>query len=167
MSTIFHSERLTVRILAVEDKDLFYEMMSDPKVMDPIPQSVFSREDSDAKILELIKSKPVGEKMIWTITEKGANDLIGICGFLINSEGNRELAYRFRPQFWGKGYGTEVAKELLNYGFNTLNYKVIDADANKDNAKSIKILDKFMTKVNEFWNENDKCYDYRFRLKKG
>ncbi|MFK8045837.1 MAG: GNAT family N-acetyltransferase [Crocinitomicaceae bacterium] len=166
MNVILESDRLIIRSLMSADKDLFYEMMSDPEVMNPIPQALFSKDQSDQKLAELIEIEPQGEKLIWAIIEQGNNDLIGICGFLINTDGNRELAYRFRSNYWGKGYGTEVAKALLVHGFKELNYGIIDGDAWKENTKSVKILTKFMTKVDEFWNENDGCIDVRYRVEK-
>ena len=166
MSTIFNSKRLHVRFLSTTDKDLFYEMMSDPEVMNPIPQKVFSRNQSDAKLHELIGLAPHRKKMLWAITEKDSEALIGICGFLINSDNNYEIAYRFRKKFWGKGYGSEVAESILEYGFRTLNYSIIDADVNSENIRSIKILDKYMTLLTESWNHSDHCFDIRYRVTK-
>lgn len=166
MSTIFNTGRLQIRSLSLGDLDLFYEMMSDSRVTDPIPQPVLSKSESVEKLNQLIETEPFGEKMVWAITTLNNDDLIGICGFLINTDGNPEIAYRFRPEFWGKGYGTEVALNLLIYGFKVLEYTIIDGDAYSENEKSIKILGKFMTLVDEFWNEKDQCFDKRYRITK-
>lgn len=163
ITRIFSTDRLLIRQLLLSDSDLFYKMMSDMQVMAPIPRPVLNRKDSDAKLEELIQAEPNGKKMVWAITEKANSDLIGIGGFLINSDGNPELAYRFRPAFWQKGYGTEVATGLLAYGFKTLNYHTIDADVSSENQRSINILEKIMTKVAVFWNEEDGCVDFRYR----
>jgi len=50
----FPTKRLQVRKLKNSDIDLFHTMMSNPNVMDPIPQSVFSRPESEEKLQVLI-----------------------------------------------------------------------------------------------------------------
>ena len=166
MPIIFNSERLIIRSLNLKDKDLFYEMMSDPEVMNPIPQPVHSRKQSDIQLKKLIASKSLKDKLIWAISEQKTDEFIGICGFTINSDGNPEIAYRFRKDFWGVGYGTEVARALLHHGFHKMDYIIIDADAHVENSRSNKILDKLMTKISIFWNESEQCVDFRYRIKK-
>jgi len=95
MKIIFKTERLQIRALEADDANLFFEMMSDPSVMDPIPQKVFSRNESDSKLAELIEMEVSSDTRIWCVTEKGKDKLIGICGFLKNDENEEELAYRF------------------------------------------------------------------------
>lgn len=43
-----------------------------------------------------------GECSIFT---KGKEALIGLALFLIKEKGGREMGYRFRSAYWGKGYG--------------------------------------------------------------
>ena len=96
----------------------------------------------------------------------GKNELIGLCGLLTNDEGERELGYRFRRPFWGKGYGTEVTEAMLNYCFNELEIELMTADVNIDNLASVKILDKFLKPIREFYNEEDDCTDRRYSISK-
>lgn len=51
---IFETDRLLVRELKENDSNSFFELMSTPNVMNPIPQKVFSRIESDTKLTELI-----------------------------------------------------------------------------------------------------------------
>jgi len=132
--------------------------------MDPIPQKIFSRNQSDSKLAELIEMEAGSDTRIWCMTEKGKNSLIGICGFLKNDENEEELAYRFMEQYWEKGLGTEIASALIDYGFNMLKADKITADVYVMNTKSEKILNKFMSPVKEFYNAKDKCTDRRYEL---
>ena len=43
-----------------------------------------------------------------------------------------------RPEEWGKGYGREVARTMLRYGFDTLNLNRIYLRVNADNERGIK-----------------------------
>jgi len=47
IETILRTERLELRKLQPKDIDLFYQMMSNQNVMNPVPQEVFSRSKSD------------------------------------------------------------------------------------------------------------------------
>jgi len=166
MKIIFNTERLQIRTLEADDADLFFEMMSDPRVMEPIPQKIFSRNQSDSKLAELIEMEASSDTRIWCMSEKGKNKLIGICGFLKNDENDEELAYRFMEKYWGKGLGTEIASALIDHGFNMLKADKITADVWVKNTNSEKILTKFMSQVKEFYNAKDNCTDRRYELKR-
>lgn len=68
--------------------------------------------------------------------------------------------------YWGKGYGTETTKGMLEYYFNVLKTEKVIADVNIENVASIKILNTFMKPVKDFYNERDHCKDRRFELRK-
>ncbi len=163
---ILETERLKIRVLEKTDKDFFYEMMSNPNVMLPIPQKPMNRIESDDKFSELLLQKNPNLKNIWAVTKKEENIFLGLCGFLVNNENDNEIAYRLNEKNWGLGYGTEIAKGLIEFGFQKMNSNKMTADVNVANEKSIKILEKFMTKVNEFYNENDQCFDRRYAVSK-
>lgn len=163
---IFETERLRVRKLNTNDAVLFFEFMSDPNVMNPIPRKVLSRIESNTKLTELISLEKSSKTKIWSLTEKEKGSLIGICGFLKNDENDDEIAYRLIERFWGKGYATEIAKGLIEYSLENLNFEKITADVSTDNKKSSKILEKFMTPVREFFNKEDHCTDRRYEITK-
>ena len=52
------------------------------------------------------------------------------------------MGYRFFQKHWGKGYATESAKAVMDYGVNTLKLKNIVAQAAKENTASIKVIKK-------------------------
>lgn len=154
---IFETERLIIRALKTTDSAAFFDMMGNPNVMNPIPQKVMTKAESDSKLYELMTFEKASNKKVWSLIEKKSTNFIGICGLLINNDGENEIAYRLRENYWGNGYGTEIAKGLINYGFNTLDFDLITADVYVKNVKSIKILDKFFSKQSEFFNQNDNC----------
>ena len=53
-----------------------------------------------------------------------------------------ELGYWLGVRYWGQGFGTEAARELLRYGFEDLNLHRIFASHFKGNSASGKILKK-------------------------
>lgn len=92
--------------------------------------------------------------------------MIGLALFLINEYDEKELGYRFRVDYWRKGYGTETTRGMLEYYFKQMKVKKVTADVNVANIGSVKILDKFMKPVLEFLNERDNCTDRRYELEK-
>jgi ribosomal-protein-alanine N-acetyltransferase len=163
---IFETERLIIRELKKSDSDNFFDMMGNPNVMNPIPQKVMTKDESDSKLNELITLEKSTNKKVWSLIEKKSNDFIGICGLLKNNENENEIAYRLREKYWGNGYGTEIAKGLIDFGFKNLNFDLVMADVNIENTKSVKILDKFLIKQKEFFNQKDNCTDRRYKLTK-
>lgn len=87
--------------------------------------------------------------------KKGNTEMIGLALFLLNDHHGNELGYRFRANYWGQGYGKETTKGTVASYFNVLKIEAVTADVNLANLASIKILDKFMIFVKEFFNERD------------
>lgn len=78
------------------------------------------------------------------VFEKTEERLIGLCALkYLGAEGDSpvELMYRFSDQFWGRGYGREIAEALISYGFSSLNLDRIVATVDPQNRPSKKILE--------------------------
>lgn len=164
---IFKSNRLITRSFTLSDASDFFDMMGNPHVMHPIPLKPLSQKESNKKLKELIALyQKDSRRKIWAISLKNSSELIGLCGLIINNENENEIAYRFREKFWGFGYGTEIAKGLIDFGFKSLDFELITADVFIENKRSIKIIEKFLTFEKEFYNPTDKCTDRRYKLSK-
>jgi ribosomal-protein-alanine N-acetyltransferase len=68
--------------------------------------------------------------------------MIGIAGiYRIQPENYRgEIGYMIMPQYHNKGFVTEAAKAITNYGFNQLNLNSIEAVIAPENTASEKVL---------------------------
>ncbi|MCT4629541.1 GNAT family N-acetyltransferase [Winogradskyella sp.] len=166
---IFETERLEIRRLKSVDKEHFAELFTDPKVLELIPQTPFTENQITEifnKSLHLHLRDLNNQKCACGIYEKGNTELIGLALFLINEDDEKELGYRFRKNYWRKGYGTETTKGMLDYYFKQMKVEKVTADVNIANIGSVKILDKFMTPVREFFNESDNCTDRTYELEK-
>ncbi|HLV38138.1 GNAT family N-acetyltransferase [Xanthomarina sp.] len=166
---IFETERLLIKSLEATDQNNFIELLSDPRIITPIPQPKLLESqilERFHKNLNIKLSTLKNEKCVCGIFEKGNPEMIGLSLFLINDDNEKELGYRFRVNYWGKGYATETTKGMLNYYFNELNIDKVTADVNTENTASVKILNKFMKPVREFFNERDNCIDRRYEIEK-
>ncbi len=90
--------------------------------------------------------------------------LIGVCGIddikLRNKKG--ELGYCLNKEYWGKGYATEAAEALLNFGFEDLDMHRIHAKCDVENEQSKKILEKIGMEQEGILREH-KIIDGRWR----
>lgn len=155
--------------MQTNDRAFFIELLSAPEIINPVPQPRFTEDEILEKFQVFIDypEEPLQrEKVVWGVYEKGKSELIGLCALLTNDEHQREIGYRFRKQYWGKGYGTEVAQHMIDYCFTELKLELITADVNIDNKGSVRILEKFLHLVREFYNERDQCTDRRYALTK-
>ncbi|RMA57140.1 GNAT family N-acetyltransferase [Ulvibacter antarcticus] len=162
---IFETERLIIRELTADDKELFFDLQGNAKVMNPIPLEAMSRAESDEKLEDLIKLyKEHTDRIYWAIDLKENVEFIGIAMLLTNEDGDKELGYRLREKHWKQGYGTETAEGVIQYSFDQLKLEKITADANVSNLGSLKILSKLMQPVKEYYCKELDCMNQRFEL---
>jgi RimJ/RimL family protein N-acetyltransferase len=105
--------------------------------------------------------------------EKSTGDFIGWSGLKLNLDKKEELngrrsfydiGYRFIPRFWGKGYATESALAVLDYGFKKLNIEIIYGAAEIDNIASNIVLQKIgLQFINKFHFEGVKANWYELK----
>ena len=113
---IFETDRLEIKCLKSTDKFFFAELFTDPEVLELIPQKAFTENqitDRFNQSLNLELSDLNDKKCALGIFEKGKTELIGLALFLINEKNEKELGYRFRKNYWRKGYGTETTRGML------------------------------------------------------
>lgn len=71
------------------------------------------------------------------------HQLIGAAGLEIRREHDRaELGYWIGKPYWGRGYGTEAAAAVLDFGFNDLNLNRIQAHHFSKNPASGRVMQK-------------------------
>lgn len=101
--------------------------------------------------------RATGEFMGWAGLKRVAGPINGHRDFY-------DLGYRYRPQFWGQGYGYEAAQAWLDYGFGPLGLPRICAYADAENAGSRRILAKVgLRPGNAFMEDGVRCVWYEAR----
>lgn len=76
---------------------------------------------------------------------KATNEFIGVGGIIprqLENNNEFEIAYSLIPQFWKKGYATELAKKMKDFGFQNIKTERFVSIINKDNSDSIKVAIK-------------------------
>lgn len=120
------------------------DLNSDPEVTRYTGDGPIKDLDDSKRILtEVIFPQYANKTERWAVHLKSTNEFIGWCGLKYLAESNEvDLGYRFFKKHWSKGYATESAKAVLEYGTIVLKLKSIVARAAKENTASIHVLKK-------------------------
>ena len=142
-----HSERLVFREIEVDDLDVIHQLHSDWEVDRYGTLGVSKSVDETRKrMINMIdsQSEEPRKNYSWKITLKNSDYFIGLAGIILSLDRFNlgEIYYELLPDFWGKGFGTEVAKKLISSGFDCFNLHRIEAGVATDNVKSIYVLEK-------------------------
>lgn len=78
----------------------------------------------------------------WGVHDRETGAFIGTCGFasLDDTRNSAELGYVFSPRVWGRGYATEAARCVMDYGFRVLKLDFITARFLYGNTKSEAVM---------------------------
>jgi len=72
------------------------------------------------------------------------DQLVGCCG-IRKAEANATVAdigYELNPAYWGRGYATEAAGAMIEFGFRELKLHRISASCVAENSASARVLEK-------------------------
>lgn len=142
---VIETERLILRPLVVDDSESLMGIFSDPEVMrywNTAPWATM--QDSLDFINESKESMKRQESLVLGICLKPKDELVGKCLlFSYDKESKRaEIGFGLGRFFWGKGYIGEAGEALIQYGFDSLRLRRIEAEIDPDNQSSAKALEK-------------------------
>jgi tRNA A37 threonylcarbamoyladenosine dehydratase len=141
---ILETERLYLRQFTIKDAQLLINLNRDINVTrytGDVP--VKNLEEARHILTDIILPQYPGKIGRWAVHLKSSNEFIGWCGLKYLAEADEfDLGYRFFKKQWGKGYATESAKAVMEYGVNKLKLKNIVARAAKENTASIHVIKK-------------------------
>jgi len=131
------------KFVSDEDFKYYFSLVSNEKVMAMVTERAIPLEEAriDFKLL-LDKNKEYKDFGNFKVFETTSNDFIGLGLLKIdeNDLSKAELGYLLLPEFWGKGYGSEIATLLLNKAEESKVLHQITAIIDPKNIASKKIL---------------------------
>lgn len=148
MQVYLETERLILRRFTPADADLLVELDSDPEVMRYLSGGPATpREEIENDILPAwLRYYERGDRYgFWAAIEKGSGDFIGWFHFRPLGDApadEPELGYRLLRTAWGKGYGTEGSRALINKGFTEFGVRRVVASTYEDNIGSRRVMEK-------------------------
>ncbi|WP_245837253.1 GNAT family N-acetyltransferase [Virgibacillus phasianinus] len=141
------SERLLFRPYNDNDFDFIMSLLSDPEVVRFIGNGKTRDKAEGIDFLNWIyRTYELGEDLgLLALVNKENDTLIGHAGLVPQTiEGNQEIeiGYWISHKHWGKGYATESAKALLEYGNKYLDKQRFISLIQPDNLASQKVAKK-------------------------
>lgn len=151
------TNRLVLRQITAEDAPELFIQRTDERVMKyverPRPKDI---NDTITFINTITDLRDKNEIITWGITLKENPKLIGTVVYLnFKKEHYRaEFGYALHPDYWRKGIMDEVAKAVIDYGFNVMKLHSIEANINPENIASQKLLEKHKFVREAYFKEN-------------
>ena len=160
------TKRLVIRPPSEEDFENIYKLYSDLEAMKYIGDG---KSKTKQYVMEMLKTRIKNYKKhgftIGTVFEKETNQFVGRAGLIYieddQSKRDIEIGYALLPEFWDKGYGTELASACLDWGFKNLKVTELFGVTNPEHIKSQNILKKIgMQFIYKGFYKKDKVYFY-------
>ena len=155
--------RLSMRNFTIDDYDDLYALNSDPRVMKYIADGTVSTPEEAAGALRRFARYPTlyPDLGIWHTSRRDTGAFIGF--FALNYAGKStdiEIGYRLLHAAWGRGFATEGAQAMADYGFDDLGLHRIIGVTHPDNVASQRVLMKAGL-MDQGWG---RYYNRRLRL---
>jgi ribosomal-protein-alanine N-acetyltransferase len=143
---IIKTSRLLLRPWKDQDLPAFAAMNADPRVMEFLPK-VLTRAESDAfafRIREHFDRRGFG---FWPVEAVGIAGFAGFVGLSVPAYQAHftpciEIGWRLAHEHWGKGYATEAAKAIIDYGFTDLQLDEIVSFTVPENDRSRRVMER-------------------------
>lgn len=145
-------KKVLLRPIRKSDISLLLKWFNDPETTKYLGLYLPVTEVEEEKWIEELATIKRGIDIVFIIEviENNSTKPIGNCGlYKINQKDQTaELAIVIgEKEYLGKGYGTETAQILIEYGFQQLNLNRISASVLESNEKAINLLKKIGFKV--------------------
>lgn len=145
MMFILETDRLLLRKWTDADAESLFEYAKCPDVG---PIAGWPPHNSVHESLDVILNVLSGQEC-YAICEKDSERAIGAIELMLNGHTVRtrrddecELGYWLGKPFWGRGYITEAAKEIIRHGFEDIGMNTIWSGYYDGNQKSKRVQEK-------------------------
>lgn len=136
---------LLLRPFASEDFSAVHAFASDPRVTrytdwgpnDEASTRTFLRDACEPRTL-------ADDDFTFAVTRQEGGEVIGSAAVWVESRshGRAEFGYAIAAAEWRRGYGTEVARLVVDFAFDRLKMFRVAATCHPDNVGSIAVLEK-------------------------
>jgi [ribosomal protein S5]-alanine N-acetyltransferase len=141
---ILETDRLVLKPIVENDLNTLHQIFIDAYVRRylcdgeiwPLQQV----EEMLAENTKLFAEKQFG---LWFIETKSDREIIGFVGlWYFFEEAQPQLIYALLPKGLKKGYATEAATKILEYGFDGLGFDYLVASCDRPNIESQKVAER-------------------------
>lgn len=129
-----------------EAKDFkdYFQLVSNEQVMAQITERTFPLEEAQVNYQKLLeRNEKFGIFGSYKVSVSVTDEFIGLGHLTLNENETEEaeIGYMILPEYWGKGYGSTIAKQLIELAKQT-KLNILKAVIDPKNIPSRKILIK-------------------------
>ncbi|MFT7442971.1 MAG: ribosomal-protein-alanine N-acetyltransferase [Maribacter sp.] len=142
---VLETERLTLRALNLDDAKAIFGLRTNKEVNEFIDRKTPNNLSEARAFIDRISNLTLNNKGIfWVIESKSNHLLIGTIGLrnFEDEEEYAEIGYELDPIYQQKGFMSEAFEAILEFGFQEMELKTIEAFTHKNNSDSISLLKK-------------------------
>ncbi|MBN1583272.1 MAG: GNAT family N-acetyltransferase [Anaerolineae bacterium] len=140
------TERLILREFQEHDWPAILAYQSDPRYLRYYEWTDRTPEAAQAFVRMFLAQQQAQPRIKFqlAVTLRANGQLIGNCGIRLDSIEAHEgdIGYELDPGHWGRGYATEAARAVVQFGFDELKLHRIWSWCVADNAGSARVLTK-------------------------
>lgn len=159
------TEQLLLRRMELKDIQDIFQMRNDSRMNEYTDtKKDESTEETRAYINKMNKGIEENKWVIWAIEHKQLGKVIGSISIwnIDLEQSSGELGYGIIPDYQGKGLMREALLSVVDYGFNIMRLRSIEAFTEENNFKSTKLLEccKFVpvNRVDDKGHYRDRIY---------
>ncbi|HZG29011.1 MAG TPA: GNAT family N-acetyltransferase [Ensifer sp.] len=138
---LFQTAHLSIAPCTPADRGDFIALELDPDVMHFLNGIAVDHERTDPNAVDFLMPRGT-EPFVWTARLKGSSDFVGWFCLAPGEANSAELGYRLRKQHWKRGFASEGAKALVEWGFAKAGYDRIVANTMAVNLGSRRVMEK-------------------------
>ncbi len=146
MTVKYETERLQIGEYEEKDWEAVYDYSKNMEVVQYESWGPYDEAQTKRYIADSIKSAKMYPRLThyFPIKTRDVEAPMGGCGLYVKSYINRDasMGYVIHPDYWGKGYATEIVRFMVCYGFQKLKLHRIYATCHTANLGSAKVLEK-------------------------
>ena len=140
------TDRLILREFVVEDWPDVLAYQRDSRYLRLYPWTDRTEEDAKEFVQMFIdqQNESPRRKFQLAITLPESDRLIGNCGIRrkLENDWEADVGYELAPDLWGRGYATEAAQAMVDFGFMEMRLHRISSWCIADNLASARVLEK-------------------------
>lgn len=137
--------KVVLREFTADDLDAVAAYASDPAVWQYVEWGPGTLADCREYLAQTIAAQTQAprDEVTLAVTARSTGVVVGSVGLTIANRRNGRgvLGYAINREVWGRGYATEAALLIVDYGFTALGLHRIEATCDPRNTASVRVLE--------------------------
>ena len=135
--------RIDIRKFSEKDFQKYFQLVSNEKIMSMITGRALQREEAEERYRRRLKGNKIYDAFgSFMILEKKSGCFLGYGKMVLDTENKAEAetGYMLFPEYWGRGYATEITKLLVEKAEKTGILDRVTAIIDPENTASRNVL---------------------------